>query len=579
MQRISFIKSIMAFNNRVLYNGDLKMKKQYSIDELEKKLFFNKIFIDNMHEVYQKHNCDIIKEDYIDALGQYIANINKIVHKIKLLNSAIEINRDSDFDDRLIPDSALDEFLIRHRYGNINKIDHKFLPGIIYFITIAQDGSIIISHFESSYDDIINHEYWSILKHLKFDNYIIWHLNKIYHGNGTVAVSIDKYKDDISKVEFNGDISILKIVKCIFDQAKAILLNPYIYIDDIKYSITTMMPTEIIKTKQEEISITFDDIFTKDILVEYPTVSFDVYLDLLDKAANNKEVEAIYISLYRIGNDDTIYNILKSAVSNGKYVCVNIELCAYGEFINQMWAFEMRKVGINVVSYGMGDIKVHSKLTLFKLTGDRFISQIGTGNYHSKTTRQYTDLSLITSNVDICHQILKLFYIFEGNKSYSPFDKNLLVTRYNARDELIGLINKEAKLRNKGYITIKCNAIDDKEINKCLDRAAINGCQIDLLVRGVCTWVPDQIGYNVRIKSIVWDKLEHSRVYCFGNVNPVVYIGSLDLVTNKLDKRIETLVRVSDPHILDSICRYLNKYVSNIKDSWLLLRSGNYIKE
>ena len=154
-----------------------------------------------------------------------------------------------------------------------------------------------------------------------------------------------------------------------------------------------------------------------------------------------------------------------------------------------------------------------------------------------------------------------------------------MVARNNGRDELIKLIRREAKLGENGYIAFKCNALDDDEIAMHLDKAAANNCQIDLIVRGVCTWVPDQIGNNVRIKSIVWDKLEHSRVYCFGSFNPTMYIGSLDLVTNKLDRRIETLVRILDPDILDDLCDYLNHYITNASNSWVLLRSGEYRKE
>lgn len=207
------------------------------------------------------------------------------------------------------------------------------------------------------------------------------------------------------------------------------------------------------------------------------------------------------------------------------------------------------------------------------------ISQIGTGNYHSQTTTQYTDLSLMTSDFDIGRQIKSLFKIFDNGKRIGAFNQKFLVTRYNARRELVNLIKGESIKGSNGYIAMKCNALNDPEINSALDIAARSGCKIDLIIRGVCTWIPPYLEHNVMIKSIVWDKLEHSRIYCFGSVNPTIYLGSLDLVTSKLDKRIETLVRIDDAYILEEVCNYLNRYIINKKNSWRMTGGGTYIKE
>jgi polyphosphate kinase len=416
------------------------------MNELKKKFFFNKIFIENMQEVFQKYNCDNIIDRYNDNLSQCMQNISMIVGKIETMNPSIHVDRNDS-------------------------------------------------------------------------------------------------------------------------------------IDSIKTLIESMIEPEPFKVQQTFENITFDDIFENDILIDYPRISFDVYLQLLSLASTDKGIDSIYVSLYRIGNDPAIYYILRDAVNNGIDVYVNIELCASGELINQRWADAMRVSGIKVTTYATGKLKVHSKLTLFQFKSGKAIAQIGTGNYHTQTTSQYTDLSLLTSNHDICNQVLGIFNIFSGGKKNISFNKNLLVTRYNTRVELIKLIKREAKLGKHGYIAIKCNAFDDKEISKYLDVAAKNNCQIDLIVRGVCTWIPDQLGYNVRIKSIIWDKLEHSRVYCFGSSNPTIYLGSLDLVTSKLNNRIETLVKILDPSILSVLCDYLNHYITNASNSWVLLRSGEYRKE
>jgi len=267
---------------------------------------------------------------------------------------------------------------------------------------------------------------------------------------------------------------------------------------------------------------------------------------------------------------------LREAVNNGKDVRVNIELCASGEYINEMWMSEMKRVGIKVTTYAYNTLKVHSKLTLIKFSNGRRISQIGTGNYNYTTTSQYTDLSLVTSNDDICDQVEKVFKMFDGHDV--SFNKNLLVTRYNARSELVRLIDEEADKGIDGFISIKCNSLDDYEIINHLDLAAKMGCTIDLIIRGVCTWIPEQLGVNVTIKSVIWDKLEHSRVYCFNRYNPSIYIGSLDLTTKKIEKRIETMVKINDPEIMIKICRYLNRYINN-GDGWLLTSTGDYVKE
>lgn len=304
------------------------------------------------------------------------------------------------------------------------------------------------------------------------------------------------------------------------------------------------------------------DVMRHDQLVEYPLDSFDDYLSFLNSAANNKDVIEIDLCLYRIGKDPAILNIIQKAVERGVQVHVNIELCASGEDINYEWYKRFHDIGCFVSAYGYKQIKVHCKLTLVKFINGKSVAQIGTGNYHTKTTTQYTDLSLVTADDSICHQVENVFSILQGKTAPHdmPFNNKLLVTRYNARRKLVKLIRSQANA--DGYICFKCNALDDDEIIYELWKAANKGCVIDLIVRGVCTWIPDTFT-NVTVTSIVWDKLEHSRVYCFGNINPTVYIGSLDLVTHKLDRRIETLVKILNPDILLQVTNYLNRYITS----------------
>ena len=317
------------------------------------------------------------------------------------------------------------------------------------------------------------------------------------------------------------------------------------------------------------------DVMKHDQLIEYPLDSFNDYLAFLNAAANNKNVTEIKICLYRIGKDPAIFNVISKAVERGVKVHVNIELRASGEDINYEWMKKFQEIGCNVTTYGYGKLKVHCKLTLVKFINGKSVAQIGTGNYHTKTTTQYTDLSLVTANDDICHQVDKVFSILKGKHIKDTiFNSKLLVTRYNAREKLVKLIRSQAN--PDGYICFKCNALDDDEIIDELYRAAKKGCSMDLIIRGVCTWVPQFA--NVKVKSIVWDKLEHSRVYCFGSINPKIYIGSLDLVTHKLDRRIETLVKICDLEVLFQIAKYLKRYITS-PIGYVMDVVGNYHKE
>jgi polyphosphate kinase len=152
-----------------------------------------------------------------------------------------------------------------------------------------------------------------------------------------------------------------------------------------------------------------------------------------------------------------------------------------------------------------------------------------------------------------------------------------MITGFKLKKKLLKLINKESKKGSNGYICIKCNSLNDTDIIEALDSAALCGCRIYLIVRGACTWIPDSYP-NVTIKSIIWDKLEHSRIYVFGLINPIVYIGSLDPVTSKFENRIETLVKIKDPDILIRVLEYVNKYIINYKNSWIMKDNGKYIR-
>ena len=591
MNTISFIESLMRFNLRVLEMGDLEEGVIYTMQELKEKLFFNQIFMSNTHEMFQKYACNEIIEEYIEGVEEYTDNIDDIINHIENNDVNTRISRYEDFDQRLYSEINIkDDFIVNGILPRGHKLSYKFLPDIIYYLTLFEGmDNIVLSFIDPRHHiyDITpyikrDHLYPGYTIYYKSDDCIINRISNRFEGKPTVAIKVTTLRDDpsmVTKVEFNGKKEYMEMMKMVFPDDVLIISNPYIYTDDIK-RIINMGIKEIPKVYQSINKVNIFQVFEKDILLEHPMTSFDAYIQLLTDAIYSK-ASSIYISLYRIGEDPNLYYALKDAVIKGIYVHVNIELKVSGEEkMNEFWTKEFRNAGIRVTNYASSDkgFKVHSKLTLIKFEYDRFIAHIGTGNYHPENTSQYTDLSLLTSDANICRQIHELFMIFNGEITNSQkFDNNLLVTRYNANNTLIDLIALQASLKERGYIAIKCNGLDDKDIIKALDTAANKGCKIDLIIRGVCTWIPDDLGKNVMIKSIIWDKLEHSRIFCFGSKDPIMYIGSLDLMHNKLRKRIETLVKIKDPDVLHYVCEYLNKQIINTKNSWKMSgKSGRY---
>ena len=593
MNKITFNRSLLEFNRRVLYSGNISQWEKYTFEDINKKLFFNKVFLSNMKEMFEKYNMEELIEDYKELLDTYTSNVSMIKRIICNMNSHIKFTNDNSFEQRLIVKSNLDGQVISKRFDSMNSLKEKMHSILeeygmnqIYYITLEPDGAVNLSYINSKssvYQNVMKCDFNDYTLYLDTIDSIILYLNARLDGI-TFAISFTNVDNNILKIEYTTD-SVYKengwayrALKVLFPNT-FIFQNKYLYIDDLEYIIKSNI-NEKKNVSQKYKEIEFSTFFKKDYLIEYPKDSFDQYLQLLNMAAHNNSVSEIYMTLYRIGNDPAIYYILRDAVLNGIKVFVNIELCASGEYdINSMWMKEMMNVGIHVSTYMRGQLKVHSKLTLIRFNNKRSIAQIGTGNYHTKTTSQYTDLSLITSNNDICDQVKCVFDILTGKRNQYDFNNNVLVTKYNCRETLIDLIKKESSKGKKGYIVMKCNSLDDPAIIKELDKASQNGCKIVGIIRGVCTWIPDTLGENVKIKSIVWDKLEHSRIYCFGRLNPTIYIGSLDPIKNKIDKRIETLVKIKDPDITMRLCKYLNKYIVNTRDSWLLTDCGMYIKE
>ena len=560
MHRISLVSSLLQFHERVLYYGDPTR------NNLNSALFFNQIFASNTDEMFQKYDCTEVYDEYVQYMIKCINNIDRIV---KSFHGTVLEHGDS-FENRFATYQAISGSIMTKVVSDNSK--YRFRNGCIYYVGVSGTGERFVSYIDMKraiYHEPICCQFKDKLVYWKTDECIAEYIARQQNAVHVVAIKVTTNHGHVTKVEYNGSTSTIKQFLSLFGSA-LVLSNPYLYTNDISQVNSTKDEQEL----QVYQKIDPTRVISEDKLIEYPNDSFDDYLDFIRTAVSNPDTAEIYITLYRIGSDPTIYYVLRDAVRRGVKVQVNIELCATGEDINQLWVDEFRRAGIVVTTYASGTLKVHSKVTLVKFNNGLSVAQIGTGNYHTRTTTQYTDLSLMTADSVICYEAEKLFQMFSGQKV--SFNNNFLVTRYNARKVLIGLIDREAK--PDGYICFKCNSLDDDEIISHLYSAAQAGCTMELIVRGICTWVPAEFP-RVTIRSIVWDKLEHSRVYSFGKSNPTVYIGSLDLITHKLDERVEVLVKIKDPNVLIQMCDYINRYITNNQYSWVLQKNGRYKKE
>ncbi|CAM4411835.1 polyphosphate kinase 1 [Pseudoalteromonas ostreae] len=298
----------------------------------------------------------------------------------------------------------------------------------------------------------------------------------------------------------------------------------------------------------------FAAITQQDILLYYPYHTFNHLLEYVRQAAFDPNVTQIKVNIYRVASKSRLISSLINAAKNGKKVTVMVELKArFDEQNNIGWAKVLSAAGIKVI-FGIPALKVHSKLCIIHRREKGQIAKyahIGTGNFHEKTAKIYTDFSLFTKHQGICDESDSVFKFIES--SYKPFVfEHLMISPVNARQLLLGLIHQEiAHVENgqSGKITLKINNLVDKELIDCLYLAARSGVKIRIIVRGMCSLVPglNNFSDNIRVISIVDRFLEHPRVMIFGNNgDEKVYISSADWMTRNLDQRVEVGVPIYD---------------------------------
>lgn len=335
-----------------------------------------------------------------------------------------------------------------------------------------------------------------------------------------------------------------------------------------------------------------DDVFAVmrrgDVLLHHPFEAFQPVAEFIRLAAEDPDVLAIKMTLYRVGRNSPIVESLLRAIENGKQVAVLMELKArFDEESNIEWAKALEAAGVHVV-YGLVGLKVHSKVALVvRREGEKIrrYVHLGTGNYNVVTARLYTDLSFLTADEEIGEDVTDLFNFVTGYSAKSEFNK-LLVAPINLRAKLEGLIRREiecAKRGERAHMILKMNALEDHGMIRLLYEASQAGVQVDLLVRGICCLRPgvEGLSEHIRVSSIVGRFLEHSRIYYFHNGgNEQIFAGSADFMGRNLDRRVEVLFPVEDPRLIARLRdEILAQYLVDNRNARHMLSDGTYLWE
>ena len=328
-------------------------------------------------------------------------------------------------------------------------------------------------------------------------------------------------------------------------------------------------PITLPDTGSEDI---FEVLKERDVLLHHPYNDIEPLLDLIEKSAEDPNVLAIKLTIYRLAKDSRITAALLKAAENGKHVSVLFELKArFDEENNMREAQKLHKAGCFVI-YGISNFKTHTKLLLIVRRDGSSVTRyvhMSSGNYNEKTAKLYTDLGLLSTNEVYAHDVSEFFNVITGHSLPTNY-QYLLTAPKDMRQQLIALIREEAENAKKGLpsgIFIKINSLEDRETIDELYKASQAGVTIKLIVRGICCLRPGRPGLseNIIVRSIVGDYLEHSRIYYFhNNGDPKVYGGSADVMVRSFDRRLESLFLFVDPRVKKQA---INILAYNLKDN------------
>jgi polyphosphate kinase len=328
----------------------------------------------------------------------------------------------------------------------------------------------------------------------------------------------------------------------------------------------------------------FEVLQKQDILLHHPFDSFQGVVDFLREAAADPNVLAIKQTLYRTGSNSPIVDALVTAAKAGKEVTAIVELRArFDEEQNVALAERLQRFGIHVI-YGVVGFKTHAKMILVarRETGKlRYYVHLGTGNYHPRTSKLYTDYGLLTSDKDIGEDVYRIFLQLSSMGKASRMEA-LLYAPFTLHKGMVKRIRTEkehAEQGRPGRIIAKMNALYDEELVNELYAASQAGVQIDLIVRGVCQLRPGVAGLseNIRVRSIIGRFLEHHRVFYFeNNGTPELFCSSADWMLRNMFHRVETCFPIKHKKIRDRIVEDLHLYLADNTHAWILKEDGTY---
>ena len=322
-----------------------------------------------------------------------------------------------------------------------------------------------------------------------------------------------------------------------------------------------------------------------DRFISYPYESMQPFIRMLQEAGEDEKVVSIKMTLYRVAKNSQIVESLISAAENGKEVVVLVELRArFDEENNIEWSRRLEDAGCRII-YGLDYTKVHSKLCLITYREEgqiKYVTQIGTGNYNEKTSKLYTDLSIITANKQIG---MEAAYVFTKLCMGEFVDETnyLLVAPKCMKSKILNYMDKEIEIARNGgkaYVGAKINSLTDKEIIDKLIECSKAGVRVEMIVRGICCLIPGVKGHteNISVISIVGRYLEHSRVYIFGTPDrDNIYISSADFMTRNMERRVEIAAPIYDDSIKTRIRNMFHIMECDTVKARQLCSDGNYV--
>lgn len=321
-----------------------------------------------------------------------------------------------------------------------------------------------------------------------------------------------------------------------------------------------------------------------DLLMSFPFQSMMPFVDLIYEAADDPEVLSIKITLYRMSASSKIAAALAYAADRGKDVLCLLELRArFDEQNNIDYSEMLEDAGCRII-YGLPEHKVHSKLCLItrQHAGNiSTITQVGTGNYNEITGEQYTDLSLITADPEAGKDAEATFQALEQGE-LPPEAHRLWIAPRSFKSRVMEYLDREIEKGDRGYVSIKCNAMNNLEIMEKLIECSQAGVKVELFIRGICCLRPGIPGKteNITVKSVVGRWLEHSRVYCFGEGEEErLFIGSGDLLNRNLERRVEAFVEIRTTETREQIHEILNALRDDREKSRTMQPDGSYLRE